>query len=116
MFNYLQVFESNNQGVIDAVLPSQLEATSLKIVPESGNEDSDTMSISDLSVYACYTEESTTVTTTTTGAVTTEKTTTKVTSAGTTVTTVISTTTPAATTGTKCLQPHCFTLSAFSVE
>jgi len=91
------VFKSTN-GVADVVLPSKMTATAVKIAPVAKDEASE-VTIDNVKVFACFTEEFTTVTTTTRGTTTTEKTTTKFTSAGTTVTTVVATTTPAATTG-----------------
>lgn len=96
---WLQVFESDEEGLVSAVMPSKLVATTVKIVPVIDEEGSDTISVEDVSLFACFEEEFTSVTTTTRGTATTEKTTTKFTSAGTTVTTVVATTTPTATTG-----------------
>ena len=81
------------------VMPKKLVATSVKIVPVIAEGGADTISVDDVQVFACFTEEFTSVTTTTAGATTTEKITTKFTSAGTTVTTVVASSTPSPTTG-----------------
>ena len=80
-------------------LPKKLVATSVKIVPVIAEGGADTISVDDVQVFACFTEEFTSVITTTAGATSTEKITTKFTSAGTTVTTVVASTTPSPTTG-----------------
>ncbi|ELU06930.1 hypothetical protein CAPTEDRAFT_211438, partial [Capitella teleta] len=72
-----KVFESAEGGLINAVMPSKLMATAVKVVPVITEEGAQTISVEDISLFACFTEEFTSVTTTTTGATTTEKTTTK---------------------------------------
>ena len=94
-----QVYVITEDGLIDVVMPKTLVATAVKIVPVIAEEGADTVSVTDIQVFACFTEEFTSVTTTTSGATITEKITTKFTSAGTTVTTVIATSTPSPTTG-----------------
>jgi hypothetical protein len=74
------------------------------VADDDSNDDK--LTIDNVKVFACFTEEFTSVTTTTSGTTTTEKTTTKFTSAGTTVTTVIATTTPSAATGKTCHLHH----------